>query len=160
MVPHVMAVWNYTVGRYCWHTNHIIAKAVSFLAVHRTISERQHIFAHPEADSADVLDEAHDDRRPSNVPSDDEQSTNDLKPDLLTIAVDRATWVRDAERCAALGGCENAGEKPSQDAGDHMGVRDAEGIIDVMREEFELTTGNVHADPRYDTRASWRVQHL
>jgi hypothetical protein len=48
------------------------------------------------------LDETHDQRGPDDIPADDEESADDLKPDLLAVASDGTTGVGDTESGAAL----------------------------------------------------------
>ena len=72
-------------------------KDVCGFAVDRIIASQQLGLGHPQWDSQCVFDEAHDERCPHDVPSDDEERAVELHVDLLSVALDGAAGVGDAE---------------------------------------------------------------
>jgi hypothetical protein len=125
--------------------------------MHGSIAKHELVFAQSQINPADILDKAHDDRHPDEIPSDNEQRSYDLEPDLLAVAVNCAARVGQSERCASLGRCEEACEEPSQCAGDHVSVCDTQSVINVDGEELESSSGYVHAYPRNGTGAGLEV---
>lgn len=90
--------------------------------------------AHAQRNAENVPDEDHDQRRPDDVPADDEKSADDLKPDLFAITVNGAAWVGQAEGCAA-GGCgEEAGTDATDECADEVRMEDVESVVDVLKQ--------------------------
>ena len=83
----------------------VVFKGVGFLAVDGVVADFAHFVRHAQGHAADVLDEAHDERGPDNVPADDEEGADDLQPDLSAVARDGAAGVGEAEGRAAFFGC-------------------------------------------------------
>ena len=82
----------------------VVGEGVGLLAVDGVVADLEHLVRHAQRDAADELDEHHDERRPDDVPADDEEGADDLEPDLLAVAGDGAAGVGDAEGGAAFGG--------------------------------------------------------
>ena len=86
----------------------VVFKRIRLLAVDGEITDPEVFFGHAQGHAADVLDEAHDEGGPDDVPADDEEGADDLEADLSAIACDGSTWVGDAEgRAAFFGGPES-----------------------------------------------------
>ena len=83
----------------------IVFKGVRFFAVDGVVADFAHLVRHAEGHAADVLDEAHDEGGPDDVPADDEEGADDLEADLAAVAGDGAAGVGDAEGGAAFLGC-------------------------------------------------------
>ncbi len=85
----------------------VVFKGVGFLAVDGVVANLAHFVRHAQGDAADVLDEAHDEGGPDDVPADDEEGADDLEADLAAVAGDGAAGVGEAEgRAAFFGGPE------------------------------------------------------
>ena len=56
----------------------VVLERVGFFAVDGKVTFSELVLGHTQGDTADVLDENHDQRSPDDVPADDEQSTDDL----------------------------------------------------------------------------------
>lgn len=106
-------------------TGHVLEEAVSALAVDGGVTDQHVLLAHAQRHAADVLDEEHDKGGPDGVPADDEQGADDLKPDLLAVAVDCATGVGVTETGDAVDGGEETGQETTEETSDEVGVRDS-----------------------------------
>jgi hypothetical protein len=124
-------------------------KDVCGFAVDRIVACQQLGFGHPQWDSQHVLDEAHDERGPHDVPADDEERAVELHVDLLSVALDGAAGVGDAEGGAAFDGCEEADAHSADETGDAVGVEDAEGVVDLA-EVGDFLAHDVHGSPLED----------
>jgi hypothetical protein len=65
--------------------------------------------AHAERNAQHILDEEHDERRPDDVPADDEEGADDLQPDLLAVAFDGSARVGESKGLAAFDCGKQAG---------------------------------------------------
>lgn len=111
-------------------TSHVLEEAVRALAVNGGVADQHVLLAHAQRHAADVLDEEHDERGPDGVPADDEQGADDLKPDLLAVAVDCTSGVGVAETGDAVDGGEETGQETTEDTGDEVSVRDSWKMLD------------------------------
>jgi hypothetical protein len=113
--------------------------------MNRIVANLARGIAHAQRNAENVPDEEHDQRRPDDVPADNEKSADDLKPDLLAIAIDGTTRVGQAEGCAA-GGCgEEAGSDASNECADKVRVEDIEGVVDML-EQCDVAFAEVEAN--------------
>ena len=144
----------------------VVGEGVGLLAVDGVVADLEHLVGHAQRDAAYKLDEDHDERRPHEVPADDEQRADDLQPNLLAVAGDGAAGVADAEGGAAFGGGpETWREKGSVQGGFSTGGGDVrtcaettdDGTHEMSVEHFQRIvhfahefgpTENVHRDPR------------
>ena len=123
----------------------VVGERVRHLMVNGVVTNLARRFAHPQRDPENVSDEDHDQRRPDDVPADDEKSADDLEPDLLAIAVDGTARVGQTERCAAGRSGEEAGSDAANKCADEVGVEDVEAIVDIL-EEGDVAFAKVEAD--------------
>ena len=124
-------------------------KNVCGFAVDRIIAGQQLGLGHPQGDPQHVLDEAHDERRPHDVPCDDEERAVELQVDLLSVALDGAAGVADTESGASFDGCEETDAHSADETGDAVSVEDAEGVVDLA-EVGDLLAHYVHGSPLED----------
>ncbi len=106
------------------------AQHIRRLAMNGIVASKQLCFAHAQRDAEHVLDEAHDERRPHDVPPDDEERAVELQVDLFPVALDGAAEVGDGEGGAAFDGREEADAHAAHEAGDAVRVEDAERVVD------------------------------
>ena len=83
----------------------VVFKGIGLLAVDGVVADFAHFVRHAQGHAADVLDEAHDERGPNDVPADDEEGADDLQPDLSAVASDGAAGVGETKGRAAFFGC-------------------------------------------------------
>ena len=83
----------------------VMGKGVGFFAVDGKVADFEHLVRHAQRDPTDILDENHDQGGPHDVPADDEQSADDLEPDLLPVPCNGAARVGDTKGGAALCSC-------------------------------------------------------
>ena len=123
----------------------VVGKGVRHLVVDGVVTDLARGVGHAQRHAQHVLDEQHDQRRPHDVPADDEQRSHDLQPHLLSVAVDGAAWVRQAERCAA--GCrrEETGADTTDQCTDKVGVEHVKGVIDVL-EDRKIAFAQIECD--------------
>ena len=120
--------------RRCWMLNVVMCKGIWFLAMDSIISNFHLLLRHAEWDATDKLDEAHDEGRPDDVPADDEEAADELKPDLFAIAIDGAAIICHAEGSATLCcGKETRSETADQGA-DKMSMKDLERIVNMSED--------------------------
>lgn len=100
---------------------------------------------HPQRYAQNVLDEEHDERRPYDIPADDEEGPDDLEPDLLAIAIDGAARVGEAEGCATRGSCEETGADTADQCADEVGVEDVESVVNAL-EDGDVALAEIQSD--------------
>ena len=98
--------------------------------MHRVVSDRELLLGEAQGNAEDVFDEHHDERSPDHVPADDEHPARDLVADLHSVSLDGATGVGQPERGAARDGGEDTRRAAAEEAGDEVGVEDAEDVVD------------------------------
>ena len=127
------------------------AKHIRLLAVHGVIANQQLLVRHAQRDAQDVLDKAHDQARPHDVPANDEHGTCNLVADLDAVPGDSAAGVCERERLAA-GDCgEDTRGASADDPGDEMGVENTQDVIDGAHER-NFFAEYVHGEPRDGAR--------
>ena len=131
----------------------VVVEAVGFLAVDGVVADEELFVGHAQGDAADVFDEAQNQRGPNEIPADDEEGADDLQPDLFAVAVDGAARVGQAEGRAGVGVGEDSHEEAAEETGDHVRVRDAEGVVDVVGEQAPSFADDVHGEPWDRSRA-------
>lgn len=104
---------------------HVLEKAVRRLAVNRVVADEHVVLGHAKRDSADVLDEQHDQARPDQVPANDEEGANNLDPDLSTVVVNGTTGVCETESQATFTSGKDSGQETTKDGSDQVSVRDS-----------------------------------
>lgn len=119
---------------------------VRLLAMHGVIAHLELGLAHAQGHAEHIFDETHDQARPDDVPADDEHGARDLVGDLDAVALDGAARVGEAEGGAAGDGGEDARGAAADEAGDEVGVEDAEDVVDVAH-EGDFFGEDVHAQP-------------
>jgi len=71
----------------------VVGEGVRHLVVDGVVTDLARGIGHAQWHAQHVLDEDHDQRRPHDVPADDEQRAHDLQPHLLSVAVDGTSRV-------------------------------------------------------------------
>jgi len=130
----------------------VVCESVWLFAVDGVITDLHLLLAHAQGNAAHVLDEAHDERCPHNVPADDEESAHDLETNLSWVALNRSTGVGGTESCATFNGSEDTSANATDNSTDKMCVEDLESVINVG-EERQSAAGDVHGEPWDDTGA-------
>jgi hypothetical protein len=123
----------------------VVGERVRHLLVNRKVANLARGIAHAQRNAENVSDEDHDQRRPNDVPADDEKGPDDLEPDLFAVAVDGTTGVGQSEGCAASGRGEDAGADAADECAYKVCVEDIEGVIDVL-EERDVAFAKVEGD--------------
>ena len=119
--------------------------------MHGIIPNSELLVGESEGHAEDVFNEHHDQRSPDHVPANDEHGTCDLVADLHSIALDGATGVQEPECGAARDRGKNARGAAAEEAGDEMGVENAEDVVDGAH-ECDFLAENVHAEPGHGAR--------
>ena len=114
----------------------VVRKGIRFLSVDGVITDLQLLLSHTKWHAKDVFDEAQDERGPDDVPADDEQPTDDLKPDLSAISINSATWVAVAEGSNAIDCREDTCSNTTDKSTNEMGVEDLESVVNVGKKAF------------------------
>lgn len=125
-----------------------IVKTIRILPMNRIVPDHQLLLRHPQRHPEHVLDQDQHKRSHDDIEPDDEQRAHNLQPDLSAIVLDRATQTRNTKGRAPFLRGEDTGEESAEEAGDHVGVKDAEGVVHQM-EELRLAQ-LVHRKPRDD----------
>lgn len=79
--------------------------------------------------------------------TDDKQSAHELQPHLPPIARDCAARVRQTKSSAALLSGKQPDHEAPAESSDHVSMHDAQGVVDVVREQPPLLAGDVHGHP-------------
>lgn len=106
-------------------SGHVVKETVRTLTMDGVVAQQHILFAHAQWDAQHIFDEKHDERGPDGVPADDEESTNNLQPNLLAIAVDSTTWVCVAKAGNTGNGCKETGQEAADDTRDEVRVCDS-----------------------------------
>lgn len=93
------------------------------------VTQQHVLLTHAQRYTAYILDEEHDERGPDGVPADDEESADDLQPDLLAIAVDGAAGICVAKASHAVNGGKEACQEAADETRDEVCVRDSWAFI-------------------------------
>jgi hypothetical protein len=93
-----------------------------------------------------MLDKQADQASPDNVPANDEACTSKLPADLDTMASNATTGGEGRKSNRALARCKDTDEEATADTSDHMGVNNAEDIVNGP-EAGESLAENVHGNP-------------
>ena len=137
----------------------VVFKSVWLLAVDSIVTNLQHLVGHSQRHTADEFDETHDQRGPDNVPTDDEESADNLETNLSAIAKNSTARVGDTESSTAFGSRpetwsplarriykdtegKHTGANTSDDSANEMSVENIQCIIDLTHDLG--STNNVH----------------
>lgn len=126
----------------------VAPERVGLLAVDGVVADLELVVGHAERD--EEVDGEADEGGDGDVPGDDEEATGDLLAELgaAGAAVEGAPGVGDGEEEVAEGGLgEEAGEEAAEEAGDAVGVEDAEGVVDALQDLGALVEDH-HGVPR------------
>ncbi|THU67720.1 hypothetical protein C4D60_Mb05t27690 [Musa balbisiana] len=125
----------------------VAPQRVGLLAVHRVVADGELLLRHAQRHHQ-PYDEA-DDGGGDDVPPHDEQRAHELLEELHAPdpAVEAAPRVGDGEEEGAQGGLrQQAGGRATQEAGDGVGVEDAQGVVHLLQEAGALVHDH-HGEP-------------
>lgn len=89
---------------------------------------------HAQRYAQDILNEEHYERRPNNVPANDEKCGYDLDPDLTTFTINGTPWISETKGCATGGSRKEASSNTTNECTNEMGVKDVEAVVDMLEE--------------------------
>ena len=81
----------------------VVGEGVRLFAVNGVVADFEHLVGHAQRHAAHEFDKNHDERRPNDIPADDEERAHDLQPDLFAVASNGAAGVDESESGAAFG---------------------------------------------------------
>jgi hypothetical protein len=129
----------------------VVAESIGRFSVDRIVTNHAVLVRHAKWDTADVLDEAHDEggddlinmlvnfltpsrrRNTYDIPSDDEHGTCKLPSHLLWVTCNCSTRRSESESSTSFGGREDTDQETTGNTGDQMGMEDFLGMISDLQ---------------------------
>jgi hypothetical protein len=122
-----------------------VSKRVRLFAMYSVVANLAGRVRHAQRDAQYVLDEQHNERRPHNVPADDEQGRDDLNPDLAAVAVNGTAWIGKAKSRATFGRGEETGADTTDKRADEMGMEHIQAVVHALKES-DMTFAQIERD--------------
>jgi hypothetical protein len=130
----------------CWHWMDkiavVVGECVRFFFVNSIVTNHALLICHAKGNAQHKLDEAHDCGCPEDVPANDEESTDNLQPNLLPIAINSAASWGNSEGIRTTLSGKYTGEETANDGSNEVSVENVKGIINAL-EECDMTLAQV-----------------